>query len=129
MRLLYARVGIPHCPNCGRQISRQSVQEIVDSILGMTNGIRILVLAPLIKDRKGEHRRVLEDLRKAGYVRARVDGEIHDVDEEINLDRYKMHTIEAVVDRLVVRRYPPEEQARADAATAPSVEAILWRHP
>jgi len=128
MRLLYARVGIPHCPSCGREISRQSVQEIVDSILGMPDSSRILILAPLIRDRKGEHRRVLEDLRKVGYVRARVDGEIHDVDEEIILDRYKMHTIEAVIDRLVVRRYPPEEQARADADRArlsDSVEAAL----
>jgi len=128
MRLLYARVGIPHCPQCGREISRQSVQEIVDTILSMTDGSRIMVLAPLIRDRKGEHKRVLDDLRKAGYVRARVDGEIHDVDDELNLDRYKMHTIEAVVDRLVIRAYPPEEQARADAdrsRLSDSVEAAL----
>ena len=69
LRLLYARVGIPHCPNCGREISRQTVQQMVDTIMAMEDGTRILIMAPLIKDRKGEHRRVIEDLRKAGYVR------------------------------------------------------------
>src|SRR5512136_1887186 len=86
LRLLYARVGIPHCPVCGREVSKQSAQEIVDTIAALPDGTRILVLAPLIRDRKGEHKRVLEDLRKAGYVRARIDGEVHEVDdEEINL--------------------------------------------
>src|SRR5436305_9573481 len=102
MRLLYARVGHPHCPNCGREIRQQTVQEIVDAVQGLPEGSRIMVLAPIIRDRKGEHQKVLEDLRKAGYVRARVDGEVRDLDTAIDLEKYKMHTIEAVVDRLVI---------------------------
>ncbi len=103
LRLLFARVGVPHCPQCGRVVARQSVQEIVDTILALPRCSRIMILAPLIKDRKGEHRRVFADIRKAGFVRARVDGEIRDVSEDIVLERYKMHTIDAVVDRLVIR--------------------------
>jgi excinuclease ABC subunit A len=104
LRLLYARVGVPHCPRCGREVHQQTVGQIVEAIEEMAEGSRILLLAPLIKDRKGEHRKVFDDVRKLGYVRVRVNGEVRDVDEEIELDRYKMHTIEAVVDRLVVRR-------------------------
>jgi len=103
LRLLFARVGQPHCPKCGQPISQQTAQQIVDAIMAMPEGSRIQILAPLIKDRKGEHKTVFEDVRKAGYVRVRVDGQVRDVDEEIELDRYKMHTIEAVVDRLIVR--------------------------
>ncbi|MFO7916518.1 MAG: excinuclease ABC subunit UvrA [Anaerolineae bacterium] len=115
LRLLYARVGTPHCPRCGRLISRQTVQQIVDSILEFEDGSRIMVIAPLIKDRKGEHRRIFEDLRKAGYVRMRVDGEIYSVDDEPTLDRYKRHTVEVIVDRLVVRHHREDEAERADA--------------
>ena len=125
LRLLYARVGIPHCPICGREISRQTVQQIVDSIFQLGEGNRILILAPVIRDRKGEHRRVIEDLRKAGYVRVRVDGEIHEVDEEIPLDRYKMHTIEAVVDRFVVRHHPDGEGEADRSRLSDSVETAL----
>jgi excinuclease ABC subunit A len=103
LRLLYARVGVPHCPRCGREVNQQTVGQIVEAIEEMPEGSRILLMAPLIKDRKGEHRKIFEDVRKLGYVRVRVNGEVRDVDEEIELDRYKMHTIEAVVDRLVVR--------------------------
>src|SRR6266481_5865432 len=95
LRLLYARVGHPHCPNCGREIQQQTVQEIVDAVQEIPEGSRILVLAPIIKDRKGEHQKVLEDLRKAGYVRARIDGEVQDLDSVIELEKYKMHTVEA----------------------------------
>jgi excinuclease ABC subunit A len=102
LRLLYARVGVPHCPRCGREVHQQTVGQIVEAIEEMAEGSRIMLLAPLIKDRKGEHRKVFDDVRKLGYVRVRVNGEVRDVDEEIELDRYKMHTIEAVVDRLVV---------------------------
>jgi len=104
LRLLFARIGVPHCPNCGRPVQQQSPEQIVDSVLALPENTRIQVLAPLIKNRKGHHQAVFEDVRKAGFVRVRVNGETHDVDEEIELDRYKMHTIEAVVDRLVVRR-------------------------
>jgi len=102
LRLLYARIGVPHCPQCGREIARQTAEQIVDAIMNLAEGSRIMILAPLIKDRKGHHRGIFEDVRKAGYVRVRVDGEVREVDEEIELDRYKMHTIEVVVDRLVV---------------------------
>ncbi len=105
LRLLYARIGIPHCPKCGREVTRQSAQQIVDAVLGLPAGTRFQVLAPLVKDRKGHHQAVFEDVRKAGFVRVRVDGVVREVDEEIELDRYKLHTIEAVVDRLVI----PEE--------------------
>jgi excinuclease ABC subunit A len=102
LRLLYARIGVPHCPQCGREVTKQSAQQVVDAVIEMTPGTRFQVLAPLVKDRKGHHQAVFEDVRKAGFVRVRVDGAVRDVDEEIELDRYKMHTIEAVVDRLVV---------------------------
>jgi excinuclease ABC subunit A len=104
LRLLYARVGRPHCPNCGRPIQQQTAEQIVDAILELPAGTRLMVLAPLVKGRKGEYTQVFEDVRKAGFVRVRVDGEVHDVNDEIKLDRYKMHTIEVVVDRLVVPR-------------------------
>lgn len=104
LRLLFARIGVPHCPNCGRPVQQQSPEQIVDAVLALPENTRIQILAPLIKERKGHHQAVFEDIRKAGFVRVRVNGEIHDVDEEIELDRYKQHTIEAVVDRLVVRK-------------------------
>jgi len=122
LRLLYARVGIPHCPQCGREISQQTVEQIVDAVLALPEGSRILIMAPLIKDRKGEHSKVFEDVRKAGYVRVRVDGQIRDVDEEIALDRYKMHTIEAVVDRLITGKSAGEEDR---SRVADSVETAL----
>ncbi|HUS70169.1 MAG TPA: excinuclease ABC subunit UvrA, partial [Anaerolineae bacterium] len=102
LRLLYARVGIPHCPQCGRVISQQSAEQIVDSILEFAPDTRVMILAPLIKDRKGHHQRIFEDVRKAGYVRVRVDGELRDVEEEIELERYQKHFIEVVVDRLLI---------------------------
>ncbi|OIO93501.1 MAG: excinuclease ABC subunit A [Anaerolineae bacterium CG2_30_64_16] len=104
LRLLFARIGIPHCPQCGREISAQTVQQIVDSILEYGEGSRLLILAPLVMDRKGEHKGIFDDIRKAGFVRVRVDGELCEVETAPELDRYKNHTIEAVVDRLVVRR-------------------------
>jgi excinuclease ABC subunit A len=102
LRLLYARVGTPHCPKCGRPVSQQTAQEIVDAVLRLPARTRIQILAPLIRDRKGHHQAVFDDVRRAGFVRVRVDGYVYDVNEEIELDRYKMHTIEAVVDRLVI---------------------------
>jgi excinuclease ABC subunit A len=106
MRLLWARIGVPHCPRCGREVHQQGVSQIVEAIEEMPDESRVLIMAPLIKDRKGEHRKVFEDVRKMGFVRVRVNGTVHDVDEEIDLDRYKMHTIEAVVDRLIVHNRP-----------------------
>jgi excinuclease ABC subunit A len=103
LRLLFARVGHPHCPNCGREITMQTVQQIVDAVQKLPEKSRIMILAPLVRDRKGEYQSVFEDLRKSGYARVRVDGEIHDLSEDIQpLDKYKKHSIEVVVDRLVV---------------------------
>jgi excinuclease ABC subunit A len=102
LRLLFARVGHPHCPKCGREITSQTVQQIVDAILALPQGTRFMIMAPLIKDRKGEHLSVFDDLRKAGYVRVRVDGKLHDLSEDFLLDKNKRHTIEAVIDRLVI---------------------------
>ncbi|MFH1484549.1 MAG: excinuclease ABC subunit UvrA, partial [Chloroflexota bacterium] len=102
LRLLFARAGHPHCPKCGREIARQTAQQIVDSIRELPQGSRIMIMAPLIKDRKGEHLAVFQDARKAGFVRVRVDGSIHDLSEEFALDKNRRHTIEVVVDRLVI---------------------------
>lgn len=103
LRLLFARVGQPHCPECGDPITQQTPQQIVNSILEMEEGARLLILAPIIKDRKGEHKGVFDDLQSQGYVRVRVNGELFEVSEAPELDRYKMHTIEAVIDRIIVR--------------------------
>ena len=104
LRLLYARVGHPHCPICGREVSRQTVQQIVDSVLSLPEGSRILLLAPLVQGRKGEYKNIFEEMRRSGYVRVRVDGKIYDLSDEIDLDKQKKHTIEVVVDRLVIRK-------------------------
>jgi excinuclease ABC subunit A len=128
LRLLFARVGTPHCPVCGRPVQPQSAEQIVESVLRMPEGSRIQVLAPLVKDRKGHHQQVFEDIRKAGFVRVRVNGELRQVDEEIELDRYKNHTIEAVVDRLVIRDPADEqsEEAQADRSRlTDSIETAL----
>ena len=103
LRLLCARIGIPHCPKCGREIRQQTVDQMVDQVLALPERTRIQVLAPVIRGRKGEHVKVLEDLKRDGYVRVRIDGEMRELDEEIHLEKNKKHTIEAVVDRLVVR--------------------------
>jgi len=102
LRLLFARIGHPHCPKCGREISRQTVQQIVDAVQEIPEGSRIMILSPLVRDRKGEHQVILQDLQKAGFVRVRVDGRIYDLSEEFQLDKNKKHTIEAVVDRLQI---------------------------
>jgi len=119
LRLLYARVGTPHCPVCGREVQMQTPDQIIDLVSALPEGRRIQVLAPLIKDRKGHHQQVFEDIRKAGYVRVRVDGTIYDVNDTIELDRYKNHSIEAVVDRLVIK--PDLERSRL----ADSIETAL----
>ncbi len=124
LRLLYARIGVPHCPVCGQEVMAQSAEQIVDKILGMAPDRRIQILAPLIKDRKGRHERIFEDIRKAGFVRVRVNGEICDVNEDIDLDRYKNHTIEIVVDRLVTRRFDDHADEDARAAESRLTDAI-----
>ncbi|MCX6046019.1 MAG: excinuclease ABC subunit UvrA [Chloroflexi bacterium] len=111
LRLLYARIGQPHCPICGEPITQQTATQIVDSIQELPDGTRLLILAPIIKDRKGHHKSVFEDLQKQGFVRVRVNGEIYEVMEVPDLDRYKMHTVEAVVDRIVVRHASPDGES------------------
>ncbi|HRQ24299.1 MAG TPA: excinuclease ABC subunit UvrA, partial [Anaerolineales bacterium] len=113
MRLLFARAGIPHCPECGREVVKQSAQEIVDHIEKLPDGTRILILSPLVRGRKGTYQAVFEEIRKAGFTRARVDGTVHSLDDEIELDRYKQHTIEAIVDRLVIQRHEDKEEKKA----------------
>ena len=103
MRLLYARIGIPHCPKCGKEIHKQTVDQMVDQILSMPEKTRIQLLAPVVRGRKGEHVKVLDQARKSGYVRVRIDGSQYELSEEIKLDKNIKHNIEVVVDRLVVR--------------------------
>ncbi|HEV8488451.1 MAG TPA: excinuclease ABC subunit UvrA [Candidatus Limnocylindrales bacterium] len=114
LRLLFARVGHPHCPKCGREIQRQSVQQIVDQVLSLPEDTRLLVLGPLIKDRKTEGDRVFEAARRQGFVRVRVDGEMYDLADAPTLDKYKRHSIEVVVDRFVVRHAEAPEGAGRD---------------
>ena len=103
LRLLWARVGTPHCPKCGKEIRQQTIDQIVDQLMSLQEGTRLQILAPVIRGRKGEHLKIFEDARKAGYVRARVDGSLYDLSEEIRLDKNRKHSIEVVVDRVVVR--------------------------
>ncbi len=103
LRLLWARIGTPHCPKCGKEIHQQTVDQIVDQIMALPQASRIQILAPVIRGKKGEHAKVFEDARKSGYVRVRVDGSLYELTEEIHLDKNKKHNIEVVVDRLVIR--------------------------
>jgi len=119
LRLLFARVGHPHCPGCGREITMQTVQQIVDAVQDIPAGSRVMILAPLIRDRKGEYQTVFDDLRRAGYARVRVDGRTRDLGEELQLDKNKKHTIEVVVDRLVMG------QGGGQSRIADSVETAL----
>ena len=102
-RLLYARIGIPHCPKCGREIRRQTVDQIVDQVMGLPQGTRLQLLAPVVRGRKGEHAKVFDRAKRSGYVRVRVDGNLYELSEEIKLEKNIKHNIEIVVDRLVVK--------------------------
>lgn len=103
LRLLYARIGIPHCPVCGREISQQTIDQIVDKVMALPEGTRLMVLAPVVRGRKGEHQKELDAARKGGYARVRADGIIYDLSETIKLEKNKKHNLEIVVDRLVIR--------------------------
>ena len=118
LRLLYARIGIPHCPSCGKEITQQTIDQMVDRIMNLLEGTKVQLLAPMVRGRKGEHHRVFEDAKKSGFVRARVNGEIVELTEEINLDKNKKHNIEIVVDRLVMK---PDIRGRM----ADSLETVL----
>lgn len=122
LRLLFSRVGVPHCPVCGREVSRQSAEEIVDKIGNLPEGRRLMILAPVVRSRKGTYQAVFDEIRKAGFLRVRADGEIYSLDEEISLDRYKIHTIEAVVDRLV--RRAPESEEDLDAQRSRLTDSV-----
>jgi excinuclease ABC subunit A len=134
LRLLYARVGIPHCPVCGAEVKAQSAQQIVDAVKTLADdvpsgeGVRTQILAPILRDKKGTHEKVLDEVRKSGFSRVRIDGEVRDLEEDITLDRYVIHNIEIVVDRLVIRRYddPAGEEARsAETRLTDAVETAL----
>ena len=103
LRLLWARIGTPHCPKCGKEIHQQTIDQIIDQLMGLPEGTKLQVLAPVVRQRKGEHVKVLKDAQKSGYVRVRVDGNLYDLSEEIKLEKNKKHSIEIVVDRVVVR--------------------------
>ncbi len=118
LRLLYARIGIPHCPQCGREITRQTVDQMADAILSLPEGTRLQLLAPVVRGRKGEHAKLLESAKRSGYVRARVDGVVYDLDEEIKLEKNNKHNIDIVVDRLVVK-------AGIESRLTDSIENIL----
>ena len=103
LRLLWARVGVPHCPKCGKEIRQQTIDQIIDQVTALPEGTKLQILAPVIRGKKGEHAKVFEDARKSGYVRVRVDGNLYDLSETIELDKNKKHCIEIVVDRLVMK--------------------------
>src|SRR5438270_4221199 len=132
LRLLYARIGTPHCPQCGRPIAQQAVEQMVSAVMALPEGARIQVLGPVVRGRKGEYRQTIEEIRKQGFVRVRVDGAMHEVTDEIPLDRYKQHTIEVVVDRLV-RRDGIESRLSESVETAlklgNGILGILWEPP
>ncbi|MEX2143511.1 MAG: excinuclease ABC subunit UvrA [Anaerolineales bacterium] len=127
LRLLFARAGVPHCPMCGREVARQSAQEIVEAVEKLPEGSRLLILAPVIRGRKGTHESVLDEVSKAGFVRARVNGEVIELGKDkVKLGRYKMHNIEAVVDRLVIRKdEKPEERTASRSRLTDSIETAL----
>jgi excinuclease ABC subunit A len=127
LRLLFARVGIPHCPVCGRPVIQQSAQEIVDALESFPEGARILLLAPLVRGRKGTHQAVLDEARHSGFTRVRVDGQVHSVEDTLKLDRYKIHNIEAVVDRLAIQLQTGEDADATRTRLTDSVEtALRW---
>jgi excinuclease ABC subunit A len=118
LRLLYARIGVPHCHQCGKEITQQTVDQMVDHLMSLEEGTKIQLLAPVVRGRKGEYHKLIEDAKKSGFVRVRIDGEVKDLNDEIKLDKNKKHTIEIVVDRLVIR---PDIQKRLSE----SVETVL----
>ena len=126
LRLLFARVGVPHCPVCGRVVQKQSAQEIVEDIEQLPQDSRVQILSPLVRERKGTYQAVFDEIRKAGFLRVRVDGETHTLEQEFDLERYKKHTIEAVVDRLILRKVDDEAEAKAARSRlTDSVETAL----
>ncbi|MFC1686725.1 excinuclease ABC subunit UvrA, partial [Patescibacteria group bacterium] len=122
LRLLFARVGQPHCPKCNRAISKQTIGQIIKRVAEMPRNTKIMVIAPVIKDRKGEHSHVLAEIKKAGYIRLRIDGKLMEITDEIDLDKNKKHTIEVIVDRL---RIDPDTVKKRRSRLANSLETAL----
>ena len=103
IRLLYARIGVPYCPNCGRKIEKQTIDQIVDTIMSLPEGTKIQVLAPVVRGKKGEYTKLLEGFQKEGFIRVRIDGELYEISDDIEIDRKKKHHIDILVDRLVIK--------------------------
>ena len=103
LRLLFARIGVPHCPKCGREITRQSIDQVVDAVKAIPSGSKIQIIAPLIRGRKGEHVKVLDQIRKDGYVRVKIDGDVYDINETPKLDKNCKHDIDVIIDRIVIK--------------------------
>ena len=126
LRLLWARVGTPHCPKCGKEIQQQTIDQIIDQVMALPEATRIQIMAPVVRGKKGTHQKLLEDARKSGYVRCRADGSLYDLTQEIPLDKNKKHNIEIVVDRLVIkedihRRLTDSVETAAALAIDPAV--------
>ena len=124
LRLLYARIGVPHCPVCGDEVVAQSAQQIVDAVMVLPDGTRTQILAPVIQNKKGRHEKIFEEIRKAGFQRVRVNGDVRDVEEEITLDRYKIHNIEIMVDRLIIRQHEDRDTEEAHSFESRLTDAI-----
>ena len=124
-RLLFARIGKPHCPVCGKEINEQTTDQIIDTILSWGNDVRVQILAPVIKGKKGEHQKIIEDARKAGYVRARIDGIIVDLEDSIKLDKQKKHSIELVIDRLIIKDDTRKRLADSVEAALTAANGVL----
>ncbi|MDD3165446.1 MAG: excinuclease ABC subunit UvrA, partial [Oscillospiraceae bacterium] len=129
LRLLWARTGVPHCPRCGREIQKQTIDQIVDQVMTLPEGVKFQILAPVIRGKKGEHTKVFEDAKRAGFVRVRIDGNLYDLSEEISLSKNLKHNIEIIVDRLVMK--PGMERRLADSLEVASAKGdglcIVWR--
>ena len=106
LRLLYARIGIPHCPICGREISQQTIDQMVDTLMTLPAGTKLQLLAPIVRNRKGQYAKELESAKKSGFVRARIDGIMYELAEQIQLDKNKKHNIEIIVDRIIIKELP-----------------------
>ena len=129
LRLLFARVGRPHCPICGRPLERQTPQQMVDAVLALPDGSRVLLLAPVIQSQKGEHQAALDDIRRRGFVRVRVDGDVRELDEPLKLDKRRAHTIEAVIDRLVIRHQQGDRGEQPPTSNSDTQHSTLSAMP
>ena len=126
LRLLYARIGVPHCPKCGREIKQQTIDQMVDQVMTLPEGQKMQVLAPVVRERKGEHAKMLEAAQKHGYVRVKIDGELYELDDLPALDKKKKHSIEIVIDRLIVRNSDEFRTRLADSLETGRRRGWCW---